>query len=69
MQIDIELKKTMHMLEKQKSLSRQMEKDMKKLREENTRLCKGCIVLHREKEAGDAQSTAGKHVKNPIERR
>lgn len=55
MQIDIELKKTMHMLEKQKSLSRQMEKDMKKLREENTRLCKECIVLHREKEAEDGK--------------
>lgn len=55
MQIDIELKKTMHMLEKQKSLSRQMEEDMKKPREENTRLCKECIVLHREKEAEDGQ--------------
>lgn len=69
MQIDIELKKTMRTLEKQKSLSRQMEEDMKKLREENTRLCKECIVLHREKEAEDGQSTAGKHVKNLIERR
>lgn len=69
MQIDIELKKTMHMLEKQKSISRQMEEDMKKPREGNTRLCKECIVLHREKEADDAQSTAGKHVKNFIERR
>lgn len=58
MQIDIELKKTMHMLEKQKSLSRQMEEDMKKPREENTRLCKECIVLrHGEqgKEAEDEQ--------------
>lgn len=62
MQIDIELKKTMHMLEKQKSLSRQMEEDMKKPREENTRLCKECIVLHREKEADDGQKERNKKV-------
>lgn len=62
MQIDIEMKKTMHMLEKQKSLSRQMEEDMKKPREENTRLCKECIVLHREKEADDGQKERNKKV-------
>lgn len=62
MQIDIELKKTMHMLEKQKSLSRQMEEDMKKPREENTRLCKECIVLHREKEADDGQKERNKKI-------
>lgn len=62
MQIDIELKKTMHMLEKQKILSRQMEEDMKKPREENTRLCKECIVLHREKEADDGQKERNKKV-------
>lgn len=62
MQIDIELKKTMHMLEKQKSLSRQMEEDMKEPREENTRLCKECIVLHREKEADDGQKERNKKV-------
>lgn len=62
MQIDIELKKTMHMLEKQKSLSRQMEEDMKKLREENTRLCKECIVLHREKESEDGQKERNEKV-------
>lgn len=62
MQIDIELKKTMYMLEKQKSLSRQMEEDMKKPREENTRLCKECIVLHREKEADDGQKERNKKV-------
>lgn len=62
MQIDIELKKTMHMLKKQKSLSRQMEEDMKKLREENTRLCKECIVLHREKEAEDGQKERNEKV-------
>lgn len=52
----------MHMLEKQKSLSRQMEEDMKKLREENTRLCKECIVLHREKEAEDGQKERNEKV-------
>lgn len=65
MQIDIELKKTMHMLEKQKSLSRQMEEDMKKLREENTRLCKECIVLRHEeqgKEADDGQKERNQKV-------
>lgn len=62
MQIDIELKKTMHMLEKQKSLIRQMEEDMKKPREEDTRLCKECIVLHREKEADDGQKERNKKV-------
>lgn len=62
MQIDIEMKKTMHMLEKQKSLSRQMEEDMKKPREEDTRLCKECIVLHREKEADDGQKERNKKV-------
>lgn len=62
MQIDIELKKTMHMLEKQKSLSRQMEEDMKKLREENTRLCKECIVLHREQEADDGQKERNEKI-------
>jgi len=49
-------------LEKQKSLSRQMEEDMKKLREENTRLCKECIVLHREKEAEDGQKERNEKV-------
>lgn len=62
MQIDIELKKTMHMLEKQKILSRQMEEDMKKPREEDTRLCKECIVLHREKEADDGQKERNEKI-------
>lgn len=35
-------------LEKQKKASRQLEADMRKLREENARLCKECIVLHRQ---------------------
>ncbi|HJI42573.1 MAG TPA: hypothetical protein OIL83_04730 [Veillonellaceae bacterium] len=65
MQIDIELKKTMHMLEKQKILSRQMEEDMKKPREEDTRLCKECIVLRhgeQRKEADDGQKERNKKV-------
>lgn len=65
MQIDIELKKTMHMLEKQKSLSRQMEEDMKKPREENTRLCKECIVLRQgkpEQEAEDEQKKRSEKI-------
>lgn len=33
-------------LEKQKEASRQLVADMRKLREENARLCKECAVLH-----------------------
>lgn len=33
-------------LEKQKEASRQLVADMRKLREENARLCKECVVLH-----------------------
>lgn len=62
-----ELKETMlnDMLEKQKNLSRQLEEDMKKLREENARLCKECIVLrHGEqgKEAEDEQKERSEKV-------
>ena len=39
-------------LEKQKEASRQQDADMRKLREENARLCKECVVLrHGQKEA------------------
>lgn len=65
MQIDIELKKTMHMLEKQKSLSRQLVAELKKLREENVKLCKECIVLrHGEqgKEADDGQKERNEKI-------
>lgn len=34
-------------LEKQKEASRQLVAELKKLREEDVKLCKGCIVLHR----------------------
>ena len=33
-------------LEKQKEVIRQLEADTRKLREENARLCKECVVLH-----------------------
>lgn len=62
-----ELKEAMlnDMLEKQKNLRRQLEEDMKKLREENARLCKECIVLrHGEqgKEADDGQKERSEKV-------
>lgn len=42
-------------LEKQKETSRQLEEDMKKLREENARLCKECIVLRQGKPGQEAE--------------
>lgn len=52
-------------LEKQKKASRQLEEDMKQLREENARLCKECIVLrHGEqgKEADNGQKERSEKV-------
>lgn len=62
-----ELKEAMlnDMLEKQKNLRRQMEEDMKKLREENAKLCRECIVLRHEeqgKEADDGQKKRNEKV-------
>lgn len=44
-------------LEKQKEANRQLVADMRKLREENARLCKECVVLHhgQKQEAEDGQ--------------
>lgn len=51
-------------LEKQKEASRQLVADMRKLREENARLCKECIVLHRQEgqEAEDGQKERNEKV-------
>lgn len=51
-------------LEKQKEASRQLVSDMRKLREENARLCKECIVLHRQEgqEAEDGQKERNEKV-------
>lgn len=52
-------------LEKQKKASRQMEAELKKLREENAKLCKECIVLrHGEqgKENDDEQKKRSEKV-------
>lgn len=49
----------------QKKASRQLEEDMKKLREENAKLCKECIVLRhgeQEKEAEDGQKERSEKV-------
>lgn len=48
-------------LEKQKEASRQLVADMRKLREENARLCKECVVLHRQ-EGQEAEN--GKKERN-----
>lgn len=51
-------------LEKQKEASRQLVADMRKLREENARLCKECVVLHRREgqEAEDGQEERNEKV-------
>ena len=51
-------------LEKQKEASRQLVSDMRKLREENARLCKECIVLHRQEgqEAEDGKKKRNEKV-------
>lgn len=51
-------------LEKQKEASRQLEADMRKLREENARLCKECIVLHhgQKQEAEDGKKERNEKV-------
>lgn len=51
-------------LEKQKKASRQLEADMRKLREENARLCKECAVLHRQEgqEAEDGKKERNEKV-------
>lgn len=50
-------------LEKQKEASRQLVADMRKLREENSRLCKECIVLrHGQKEAEDGKKERNEKV-------
>lgn len=50
-------------LEKQKEASRQLVADMRKLREENARLCKECIVLrHGQKEAEDGKKERNEKV-------
>lgn len=50
-------------LEKQKEASRQLVSDMRKLREENARLCKECIVLrHGQKEAEDGKKERNEKV-------
>nr|DAK46112.1 MAG TPA: hypothetical protein [Caudoviricetes sp.] len=51
-------------LEKQKEASRQLVADMRKLREENARLCKECIVLHRQEgqEAEDGKKERNEKV-------
>lgn len=50
-------------LEKQKEVIRQQEADMRKLREENARLCKECIVLrHGQKEAEDGKKERNEKV-------
>lgn len=50
-------------LEKQKESIRQMLADIRKLREENARLCKECIVLrHGQKEAEDGKKERNEKV-------
>lgn len=50
-------------LENQKEASRQLVTDMRKLREENARLCKECIVLrHGQKEAEDGKKERNEKV-------
>lgn len=51
-------------LEKQKEASRQLVADMRKLREENARLCKECVVLHRQEgqEAEDGKKERNEKV-------
>lgn len=50
-------------LEKQKEAILQLVTDMRKLREENARLCKECIVLrHGQKEAEDGQKERNEKV-------
>lgn len=50
-------------LEKQKEASRQLVADMRKLREENARLCKECVVLrHGQKEAEDGKKERNEKV-------
>jgi septal ring factor EnvC (AmiA/AmiB activator) len=52
-------------LEKQKEASRQLVAELKKLREENTRLCKECVVLRhgeQEKEEEDEQKERSEKV-------
>lgn len=51
-------------LEKQKETIRQLLADMRKLREENARLCKECVVLHhgQEQEAEDGKKERNEKV-------
>lgn len=50
-------------LEKQKEVIRQLEADTRKLREENARLCKECVVLrHGQKEAEDGKKERNEKV-------
>ena len=50
-------------LEKQKEAIRQLLADMRKLREENARLCKECVVLrHGQKEAEDGKKDRNEKV-------
>lgn len=50
-------------LEKQKEVIRQQEDDMRKLREENARLCEECVVLrHGQKEAEDGKKERNEKV-------
>lgn len=50
-------------LEKQKEAIRQLVADMRKLREENARLCKECVVLrHGQKEAEDGKKERNEKV-------
>lgn len=50
-------------LEKQKETIRQLLADMRKLREENARLCKECVVLrHGQKEAEDGKKKRNEKV-------
>lgn len=51
-------------LEKQKEAIRQQDADIRKLREENARLCKECVVLHRQEgqEAEDGKKERNEKV-------
>lgn len=51
-------------LEKQKEVIRELEVDMRKIREENARLCKECIVLHhgQKQEAEDGKKERNEKV-------
>ena len=51
-------------LEKQKEASRQLVAELKKLREENARLCKECVVLHhgQKQEAEDGKKERNEKV-------